>query len=51
MIILFYWAIPGIFLCIFGFFNQTLQILQQINVKKCPASIQCWGFEPTVFRA
>ena len=26
---------------IFGLFKQTIQILQQINVKKCPSSIQC----------
>ena len=23
-------------------FQTTLQILQQINVKKCPSSIRCW---------
>ena len=26
----------------FCLFKQTLQFLQQINVKKCPSSIQCW---------
>ena len=26
---------------IFGLFKQTIQILQQINVKKCPSSIWC----------
>ena len=27
------WAYPGLFLFIFGLFKQTIQILQQINVK------------------
>ena len=27
------WAYPGLVLFIFGLFNQTIQILQQINVK------------------
>ena len=26
---------------IFGLFKQTLQILQQINVKQCPSCIRC----------
>ena len=26
----------------FVFFKQTIQFLQQINVKKCPSSIWCW---------
>ena len=29
------------FLFIFGLFKQAMQILQQINVKKCPSSIRC----------
>ena len=28
---------PGLFLFIFGLFKQTIQFLQQINVKKCPS--------------
>ena len=28
------WAITGLFLFIFGLFKQTIQFLQQINVKK-----------------
>ena len=31
----FKWANPGLFLFIFGLFKQTIQFLQQINVKKC----------------
>ena len=31
---------------IFGPFKQTLQSLQQYNVKKCPSSIQCWDSIP-----
>ena len=32
---------------IFGLFKQTsLQILQQINVKKCPSSVWCWVSNP-----
>ena len=27
-------------------FQTTLQFLQQINVKKCPFSIQCWYSNP-----
>ena len=26
----------------FWLFKQTIQLLQQINVKKCPSSIRCW---------
>ena len=37
----FKWTIFGLFLFIFGLFKQTTQILQQINVKKCPSSIRC----------
>ena len=36
------WAIPGLFFLYLCLFKQTLQFLQQINVKKCPSSIQCW---------
>ena len=32
--------------CFFGLFNQTLQFLQQIYVKKCPSSIQCQDSNP-----
>ena len=35
----FKWTNPGLFLFIFVFFKQTLQFLQQINVKKCSSSI------------
>ena len=39
---------PGPFsLFIFGLFKQTsLQLLQQLYVKKCPASIQCRDLNP-----
>ena len=30
-------AIPDLFLIYFRLFKQTLQFLQQINVKKCPS--------------
>ena len=33
---------PASFSFIFGLLKQTLRFLQQINVKKCPSSIQCW---------
>ena len=33
------WAIRCLFLFILGLFKQTIQLLQQINVKKCPSSI------------
>ena len=36
------WAIPGLFFVYFRLFKQTLQFSQQINVKKCSSSIQCW---------
>ena len=35
------WAIPGLFFIYFRLFVHKLQILQQINVKKCPSSKQC----------
>ena len=34
------------FLFIFGLFKQTIQLLQQINVKKCPSSIRRWDSNP-----
>ena len=36
------WANPGLFFVYFHLFKQTLQFSQQINVKKCPSSIQSW---------
>ena len=36
----FRWANPGLFFIYFRLFKQTLQFLQQINVKKCPSSIR-----------
>ena len=35
----FKWANLGLFFIYFHHFKQTLQFLQQINVKKCPSSI------------
>ena len=33
--------------CLFlVFFKQTLQFLQQINVKKYPSSVRCWDLNP-----
>ena len=37
----FYTLSLALFSFIFRLFKQTIQILQQINVKKCPSSIQC----------
>ena len=37
---------PASFLFIFGLFNQTLQFLQQIYVKKCPSSIRYRDLNP-----
>ena len=37
---------PGLFLIYFCLFKHTLQFLQQINVIKCPSSIQCWDSNP-----
>ena len=37
---------PASFLFIFGLFKQTIQFLQQINVKKCPSSIRRWDSNP-----
>ena len=36
------WALPPVFRLFSVFFKRKLQILQQINVKKFPSSIQCW---------
>ena len=36
------WVILGLFFAYFRLFKQTLQFLQQINVKQCPSNIQCW---------
>ena len=35
------WANPDLFFIYFRPFKHTLQFLLQINVKKCPSSIQC----------
>ena len=35
---------------IFGLFKQTIQFLQQINVKKCPSSIQRQDSNPQPFK-
>ena len=35
------WANTGLFFIYFRLFKQTLQFLQQTNVKKCPSSIWC----------
>ena len=40
------WAIPDIFLVYFCLYKHKLQFLQQINVKKCPSSKQCWDSNP-----
>ena len=34
------WADPGLFFVYFHPLKQTIQFLQQINVKKCPSSIR-----------
>ena len=37
------WAIPGLFFVYFRSFSQNINtILQQINLKKCPSSIEHW---------
>ena len=33
---------PSLFFVYFCLFKQTIQFLQQINVKKCPSSIRHW---------
>ena len=40
---------PASFSFIFGLFKQTIQFLQQINVIKCPSSIQRWDLNPQPF--
>ena len=35
-------ANPGLFFIYFCLFKQTLQFLQQINMKKCPSSVWYW---------
>ena len=41
------WANPGLLLFIFDLFKQTsLQILQQIHVKKCPSRKRCGDSNP-----
>ena len=37
---------PGLFFVYFRLFKQTIQFLQQINVKKCPSSVQSWDSNP-----
>ena len=36
------WANPGSVIVYFHLFKQTLQFLQQKNVKKCPSIIRRW---------
>ena len=44
------WANSGLFFVLFSvFFKQTLQFLQQINVKKCPSSIRRRDSNPRPF--
>ena len=41
------WAIPRLFLFIFGLFQANINtVLQQTNVKKCPSSIWHWDSNP-----
>ena len=40
------WAIPGLFFVYFCLLMQTLQFLQQINMKKCPTSMWRWDLNP-----
>ena len=40
---------PGLFFVYFRLFKQTLQFLQQMNVKKCPSSIRRWDLNPQPF--
>ena len=37
---------PASFSFLFGLFKQTIQFLQQINVKKCPSRILCEDLNP-----
>ena len=41
---------PASFSFIFGHFEQTIQFLQQINVKKCPSSKWRWDLNPQPFQ-
>ena len=44
------WANSGLFFVLFSvFFKQTLQFLQQINVKKCPSSLRRRDSNPRPF--
>ena len=49
----FLWANPGLFFIYFRLFNQTIQILHQINVNKCPSSIWRWdsNSQPSVYKS
>ena len=40
---------PASFPFIFGIFKQTIQFLKQINVTKCPFSIEQWNSNPQLF--
>ena len=40
------WQTPASFSFIFSLFKQTMKFLQQINVKKCPSSIQHLDLNP-----
>ena len=44
------WANPVLFLFIFSLFKQTIQYLQQINVKKCPSSMWCRDLNPQLLK-
>ena len=46
----FKWAHPGLFSVIFCLFKQTIQFLQQINVKKCPSIIWHRESNPRPFK-
>ena len=39
-------CLPPAFFIYFHLFMQTFQFLQQVHVKKCPSSIQCWDLNP-----
>ena len=39
-------CLPPAFFIYFHLFIQTFQFLQQVHVKKCPSSIQCWDLNP-----
>ena len=42
------WVIPGLFFVYFPLFKQTIQFLQQIDVKKSIQYMEL-GFKPTTF--